>query len=177
MFGLLKTSDGLQKGLCDIDTLVLALIKVGQNIRGIKERDKSTKASWWPSKVMRFSNPIFSESANEKRVFHDTFLHQEKNINWIEQGKMSLHSFKFGSRQQSLNNYFDCLLSALLACSPAVKTPVQHFLNSVLLPIWRQSFSNVQNKSIIWCSLQIYTVSVTMGKYGKAESMIPPSCT
>lgn len=54
MFGLFKTSDGLQKGLCDTDTLVLALIRVGQNIRGIKDRDKGTKASWWTSKVMRF---------------------------------------------------------------------------------------------------------------------------
>lgn len=67
MFGLFKTSDGLQKGLCDTDTLVLALIRVGQNIRGIKDRDKGTKASWWTSKVMRFFNPIFSESANEKK--------------------------------------------------------------------------------------------------------------
>lgn len=81
MFGLFKTSDGLQKGLCDTDTLVLALIRVGQNIRGIKDRDKGTKASWWTSKVMRFFNPIFSESANEKkRVFQDTFLHQEKTV-------------------------------------------------------------------------------------------------
>lgn len=67
MFGLFKTSDGLQKGLCDTDTLVLALIRVGQNIRGIKDRDKGTKASWWTSKVMRFFKPIFSESANEKK--------------------------------------------------------------------------------------------------------------
>lgn len=80
------------------------------------------KASWWNSNIMRVLSVLLRVRIckwSKQGVLE--YLSSSTRKILTEQDEMSLLSLKLGSREQSLNNYFDCQLSALLACCSALR--------------------------------------------------------